>query len=180
MVTFPIMDKLPLTSNQRQVLSFIIRTKAQKGHTPSLQEIQAHFGFKAIGTVQDYLTVLQKKGYVRRSSKARDIEVLDNAGIEIPDRDTVRLPIVGQVAAGSPILAEKTGKDICMWTGRSPVEDAFLLRVRGKSMIQGTHYERRHGCCCAQRTCENGEIAVCLIDGRPRSSASICGKITLS
>ena len=166
MVIFPIMGKIALTSNQKQVLGFVIKAKAQKGYTPSLQEIQAHFEFKAIGTVQDYLNVLQKKGYIRRSSKARDIEILDNAGIEIPDKDTIRLPIVGQVAAGSPILAQEN-REGYMHVDRSIVrsKDAFLLRVRGKSMINAHIMDGDMVVVMPQRTCEDGEIAVCLIDG---------------
>jgi len=160
------MGKKALTSNQKQVLGFVIKTKAQKGYTPSLQEIQEHFGFKAIGTVQDYLSVLQRKGYVRRSPKARDIEVLDNAGIEVPDKVTVRLPIVGQVAAGSPILAEENLEGH-MRVDRSIVRsrDAFLLRVRGTSMINAHIMDGDMVVVMPQRVCEDGEIAVCLIDG---------------
>lgn len=166
MVYFSIMGNATLTSNQRHVLAFIIKDKAKNGSTPSLQEIQAHFGFKAIGTVQDYLKVLEKKGYIQRSSKARDIEILDNAGIEAPDKETVRLPIVGQVAAGSPILAEENLEGH-MRVDRSIVrsKDAFLLRVRGTSMINAHIMDGDMVVVTPQRTCEDGEIAVCLIDG---------------
>lgn len=158
------MGNATLTSNQKQVLAFIIKDKAKNVSTPSLQEIQAHFGFKAIGTVQDYLKVLEKKGYIERSSKARDIEILDNAGIKVPDKDTICLPIVGQVAAGSPILAEENVEGY-FHVDRSvaKTKNSFLLRVRGDSMVNAHILNGDMVVVRPQRVCDNGEIAVCLI-----------------
>jgi len=157
--------KSELTPNQKDVLTFIIRTKAKRGGAPSLQEIQEHFDLKAIGTVQDYLSVLQKKGYIKRSPKARDIEVLDNAGIDFNDRETIRLPIVGQVAAGSPILAEEN-REGYMHVDRSfaKSKDAFLLRVKGNSMINAHILDGDMVVVMPQKDCGNGEIAVCMIE----------------
>ncbi len=157
--------KPELTANQKSVLAFIVKAKARKGNAPSLQEIQAHFDFKAIGTVQDYLSVLQKKGYIKRSSKARDIEVIDYAGLEVNEGETIRLPIIGQVAAGVPILAEEN------WEGHLHVDrnvarskDAFLLRVRGDSMVNAHILDGDLVVVRQQKSCENGEIAVCLLE----------------
>lgn len=159
------MLKSELTSNQKDVLGFIIKTKSKRGGAPSLQEIQEHFDFKAIGTVQDYLSVLQKKGYIKRSPKARDIEILDHAGIDFDVCETIRLPIIGQVAAGSPILAEEN-REGYLHVDRSfaKSKDAFLLRVKGNSMVNAHILDGDMVVVAPQKECNNGEIAVCMIE----------------
>ncbi len=160
------MEKKPLTDNQRKILEYLLKTRARSRNFPSLHEIQEHFGFRAVGTVQDYLSVLQKKGYIRRSPKARDIEILDDDGFDVQPEGLFKLPIVGQVAAGTPILAEENieghfivGRDA--GAGR----DSFLLRVKGDSMVNAHILNRDLVVVRPQTSCENGEIAVCLVDG---------------
>jgi len=165
MVYLGIMEKKPLTDNQRKILEFILMTKAQKKNAPSLQEIQAHFGFRAIGTVQDYLGVLQDKGYIRRTPKARDIEVLDEDGMDFLPDELVRLPIVGQVAAGVPILAEENLEGHLLVDRQAAgAKNAFLLRVRGDSMVNAHILDGDLVIVRPQKDCENGEIAVCLVE----------------
>lgn len=160
------MEKKPLTDNQRKILEYLLKTKAQKNNAPSLQEIQAHFGFKAVGTVQDYLNALQRKGYIRRSPKARDIEILDEDGMEVVPEGLVRLPIVGQVAAGAPILAEENIEGHFLVGRESGAsKNAFLLRVRGDSMTGAHILDGDLVIVRPQRVCENGEIAVCMLEG---------------
>ena len=158
-------QKPELTTNQKSILAFILKAKARKGNAPSLQEIQEHFEFKAIGTVQDYLFVLQKKGYIKRSPKARDIEILDYAGLEVNEGETIRLPIIGQVAAGAPILAEENLEGyLHVDRNMARSKDAFLLRVRGDSMVNAHILDGDMVVVRPQRSCENGEIAVCLLE----------------
>ncbi len=159
------MVKPDLTSKQKQVLEFIIKMKSKMGSSPTVREIRDHFGFKAVGTVQDHLAILQRKGYIRRSEKARDVQVLDNAGIEVGTKDTVRLPVVGQVAAGTPILAQENLEGY-LHVDRSlaRAKDAFLLRVQGRSMIKVGIMDGDWVIVSPQKNCENGEIAVCLLE----------------
>ncbi len=159
------MKKRGLTRNQKEILSFIITVKSKKRGAPTLKEIQAHFKFKAIGSVQDYINVLQEKGYIRRTSKARDIEILDNAGIEVPDRNIVKIPIVGRVAAGTPILAEENLEGH-LRLDRSLVKakNAFLLKVQGESMINAHIQDGDMVLVHPGETCNSGEIVVCMIE----------------
>ncbi|HTL47780.1 MAG TPA: transcriptional repressor LexA [Verrucomicrobiae bacterium] len=159
------MEKKPLTDNQRKVLEYLLKTKAQRHNFPSLHEVQAHFGFKAVGTVQDYLSALQRKGYIRRTAKARDIEVLDSDGMDMAPEGLVRLPIVGQVAAGTPILAEENIEGHFLVDREAAVKNSFLLRVRGDSMTGAHILDRDLVVVRPQKVCENGEIAVCLVEG---------------
>ncbi len=160
------MEKKPLTDNQRKILEYLLKTRARSRNFPSLQEIQTHFGFRAVGTVQDYLNVLQKKGYIRRSPKARDIEILDDDGFDVQPDGLVKLPIVGQVAAGTPILAEENIEGHFVVSRESgAVRDSFLLRVKGDSMVNAHILDRDLVIVRPQKDCENGQIAVCLVDG---------------
>lgn len=160
------MEKKPLTGNQRKVLEYLLTVKARSRNFPSLQEIQQHFGFSAIGSVQDYLSVLQKKGYLRRTPKARDIEILDDDGLDVQPEGLLRLPVVGQVAAGTPILAEENIESY-FTVGRESgaARGCFLLRVKGDSMINAHILNRDLVIVRPQKSCDNGEIAVCLVEG---------------
>lgn len=165
MVYLSYMEKKPLTDNQRKVLEFLLKTRAQKKNFPSLHEIQEHFGFSAVGTVQDYLNALQRKGYIRRTPKARDIEVLDEDGVETFPDGLVRLPIVGQVAAGTPILAEENIEGHLLVDQGASARNGFLLRVKGDSMVNAHILDGDLVIVRPQRACENGEIAVCMLEG---------------
>ena len=119
----------------------------------------------SFGTVQDYLKVLEKKGYIQRSSKARDIEIRNDAGIEVYDKETIRLPIVGQVAAGSPILAEENVEGhFHVDRAIAKTKNSFLLRVRGDSMVNAHILNGDMVVVHPQKVCDNGEIAVCMIE----------------
>ncbi len=160
------MEKKPLTLNQRKVLEYLLKARARSRNFPSLQEIQQHFKFRAVGTVQDYLQVLQKKGYIRRTPKARDIEILDDDGMDFQPDGLLKLPIVGQVAAGTPILAEENIEGHFVVGGEACAgKDNFLLRVKGDSMVNAHILNRDLVIVKPQKVCENGEIAVCLLEG---------------
>ena len=104
-----------LTSRQRQILDYILRTVHSRGYPPSVREIGEAVGLSSPSTVHSHLSALTKAGYLRRDpSKPRAIEVIDDGHDEsslfrAPVRD---VPLVGRIAAGSPILAEEDIEDI--------------------------------------------------------------------
>ncbi len=129
-----------LTDRQRSILEFIDQQMRDQGYPPSVREIGAHVGLTSPSTVHNHLHSLQKRGYLRRDpAKPRAIEVMWDAtsGATSVERRPVRhVPLVGEVAAGTDVLAqehiEETYPLPADLTGEG---DLFMLRVRGDSMI---------------------------------------------
>lgn len=157
-----------LTPKQRKILEFIEETKYKKGISPSYREIMEHFGFKSIGTVQDHLNALEKKGYIKREPmKYRSIgcrmvgpdshRILDN---------TVSVPVVGQISAGKPVLAEENIEGYIN-VDRPLIKyskDIFALKVKGDSMCGAGILNGDYVIVKKQPTVENRQIACVLID----------------
>ncbi|MEX1288217.1 MAG: transcriptional repressor LexA, partial [Acidimicrobiia bacterium] len=134
-------DERPaLSTRQREVLDFIRDTVADRHYPPSVREIGEALGLSSPSTVHAHLSALVKYGYLRRDpTKPRAIEVVDDAPsvTALPDRDHVRdVPLVGRIAAGTPILAEEQVEEVFplpeALVGSGPV---FMLRVKGDSMV---------------------------------------------
>jgi repressor LexA len=125
-----------LTKRQREILDFIIECVRDQGMPPTIAEIGAEFDIASTNGVNDHLVALEKKGFIERSSKARGIIITDKGAIGLYQSEVGVLPLVGQVAAGAPILAQENIE------GHVPVDSsmaqraAFCLRVTGDSMIE--------------------------------------------
>ena len=125
-----------LTKRQREILDFVIECVRDRGMPPTIAEIGEEFGIASTNGVNDHLVALEKKGFIERSSKARGIIITDKAAIGLYQSDVGVLPLLGQVAAGTPILAEENIE------GHVPVDSAmaqraaYCLRVRGDSMVE--------------------------------------------
>lgn len=152
-----------LTARQREVLSFIRHFAEEVGYPPTIREIARHFAV-SIRAVQDHLAALEGKGYLKRSRlKARGLEIERqprHEGGRVRD-----VPIVGRIAAGSPILAvENVEGTIPIAREWANGEEMFLLRVDGESMMptlcNGDYILVR-----CQPAVGEGEIAVALLDG---------------
>ena len=134
-----------LTDRQRQILDLITETVNDRGYPPSVREIGTAVGLSSPSTVHSHLTALERSGYLRRDpSKPRAIEVIDDGRQEIslhraPVRD---VPLVGSIAAGSPILADEDIEEIyplpTELVGHDPV---CMLHVRGDSMVDAGIFE---------------------------------------
>lgn len=156
-----------LTRRQREILEFIKRRIRERGYPPSVREIGEAVGLASSSTVHGHLARLEDKGYLRRDpSKPRAIEVLDDAepSAPIPSPRVVEVPVVGRVAAGSPILAEENVEDVFPlpedWVRGGEV---FMLEVRGDSMIDAGILDGDRVIVRKQDTAENGDIVVALI-----------------
>ena len=152
----------PLTDRQQQVYAFLNAYLSAHGYPPTLQEIAQHLHISGNLGVLRHLKALERAGLITRNpGSSRSITVV--AGME---SDAVILPLVGTVRAGLPQLAmeeieARLAVDRSMVKGRG----AFLLRVKGDSMIEAHIVEGDMVVVRPQSTAENGEIVVALIDG---------------
>lgn len=158
------MTRPELTDRQKSILSFIVETVQTGGYPPTLREISARFGISSTQGVRRHVDALEKKGYLTRDSRARSIQLApDLLEGDLPNRVSL-VPLLGEVAAGQPILAAENVEDklpVCSdWLGVG--HDYFLLRVRGNSMADAilpgdlVLVQR-------QPTAEPGEIVVAMI-----------------
>ncbi|AZT90215.1 transcriptional repressor LexA [Caldicellulosiruptor changbaiensis] len=156
--------KKQLTKKQEEILEFIKKRIKEKGYPPAVREICEATGLKSTSTVHGHLTRLEKKGYIRRDpSKPRAIEIVDDDFYV--HRNVIQLPLVGKVTAGEPILAVENIEDtITLPYDLVGTEDAFLLRVKGDSMIDAGIFDNDIIIVRRQNVAENGDIVVALID----------------
>ncbi len=158
-----------LSTRQQQVLDFLRATVARRGYPPSVREIGEALGLSSPSTVHSHLSALAKAGYIRKDpSKPRAIEILDHAPAPAPPVDT-RLrdvPLVGRIAAGSPILAEEDIEEVVPlptdFVGTGPV---FMLHVRGDSMQGAGILDGDYVVVRRQPDAADGEIVAALVDG---------------
>jgi len=134
------MAEAVLTPRQREILAVIERTTRQRGYPPSVREIGEAVGLTSPSTVHTHLATLQRLGYLRRDpSKPRAIEIRYDADSAMPveRRPARHVPLVGDVAAGTDVLAQENIEELVPlpadFTGEG---ELFMLRVRGDSMIE--------------------------------------------
>jgi repressor LexA len=157
---------MDLTKRQQEIFDFIKRYSASYGYPPTVRDIGKAVGLASSSTVHAHLANLERIGLLRRDpTKPRAIELLDRAAAGV--RSIVRpqgLPVVGQVAAGEPVLAEENIEEYIETPDFAGGRDGeYLLRVRGESMkdvgiIEGDLVVVRR-----QDTAEDGDIVVALV-----------------
>jgi len=151
-----------LTPRQKQILDYIYSFTSAHGYPPSVREICVAVNLKSTATVHGYLVQLEKKGYFSRDpQKPRAIGMLNRNYI---DPDAVKVPLVGRVTAGQPILAEENIEKVYNLP-KEMVPDAgvFMLSVRGESMIEAGILDGDYVIVRSADTAENGDIVVALI-----------------
>jgi repressor LexA len=153
-----------LSDRQRQILRFLIE-KQQEGWTPSVREIGQAVGLKSSAAVQKQLKELERKGYIRRlSGKARSIQI-----VRFPSEkgEGLLVPIVGEVAAGIPILAEENIEGYLTLVDETVLDQGgtfFALKIRGDSMIEASILPGDYVVVRQQATAINGDIVVAMIE----------------
>jgi repressor LexA len=153
----------PLTSRQKEIYDFLLKTIREKGYAPSIPEIGAKFQIVSTNGVSDHLKALEKKGYIRRVGK-RAIEVLTTLGKPLLTA-TREVPVLGSVPAGKPFLSEENIESILTIPNEMGVGKLFALQVKGDSMIDAGILEGDRVIIKQQGTAENGEIVCALIEG---------------
>lgn len=151
---------------ERAVYEYIINTIKKEGFSPSVRDIKLALDIKSTSTVHAYLEKLEKKGYIQKEAgKSRTIRV-DN--IEMGGRRTsIRVPIVGQVTAGVPILAIENHDgylDFPIYKQSYLNARLFALRIKGESMIEAGIMNEDYVVVEKRNYAENGEIVVAMID----------------
>ncbi len=150
-----------------EVLSFLNSYINDKGFCPSYREIASGVNLKSTNSVKAYLDILEERNFIKRQpTKNRTIEIIGKQKDE-----TIELPIVGQVAAGAPILAEQNIEDTITisssFFGLSPNSNhkLFVLKVKGDSMIEMGINNGDFVVASTQNTAQNGDVVVAMIDG---------------
>ena len=154
-----------ITQKQSEILEYIKSQILNKGYPPSVRDICSAVNLKSTSSVHAHLESLEKNGYIRRDpTKPRTIEIIDD-NFNLTRREMVNVPVLGQVAAGEPILA------VDNITGYFPIpsefmpnEETFILTVKGDSMINIGIYNGDQIVVEKCNTAENGGIIVALID----------------
>lgn len=155
---------MKLTKRQRQIYDYVRRFLEEEGYAPSIEEIAAHFGLSSVATVHEHLRNLQAKGALRRDpNRSRALEVLDGGA----GRRTgaVELPLLGRVAAGSPIEAISDDETIAVPEDLLGRDETFVLRVEGDSMVDEHIAHGDYVIVERRETARDGERVIALIDG---------------
>ena len=157
-----------LTPKQQRIYDFIQAFAAQHGYPPSVREIGAAVGLKSPSTVHFHLKGLEEAGMiVKAEGKTRAITLAAPAGRAVGeemDPRANRIPVVGNVAAGSPILAEECIEDYLTFDTQGKAGEFFALKVRGESMLNAGILPGDLVVVHRQPTAQHGEIVVALID----------------
>ena len=146
-----------LTKRQSEILDFIRDQFESEGDAPTVREIAEEFGIRSTNAVVDHLKALERKGVIERDARSA-------RGIHLPEErvDAIRIPLLGQIAAGLPILAEEgwltVGED---YAHRG---ELFALRVSGDSMVDAHILDEDLVIIRMQQTAERNQIVAALID----------------
>lgn len=159
------MSQGKISKKQLEILEYIKSQILERGFPPAVREICEAVNLKSTSSVHSHLETLEKNGYIRRDpTKPRAIEILDDT-FNLTRREMVNVPIIGQVAAGQPILAQEHIEDYFpIPVDRMPNKQTFLLRVKGESMINAGILDGDLVLVEEANTAVNGEMVVALID----------------
>lgn len=171
------MDNEKLTKRQQQILDYIRKCIEVKHYPPSVREIGQAIGLSSPSTVHAHLNALEAKGYIRRDgAKSRSMVITgaeqeektsasNTSATRFNEHSLVQLPLVGRVAAGTPILAEQNiEEEVPLPTSLFGDRNSFLLTVHGDSMINAGIFDGDTLLVREQNTANNGDIVVAMID----------------
>ena len=159
------MAQSKISKKQQEILEFIKDQILTRGFPPAVREICEAVNLKSTSSVHSHLETLERNGYIRRDpTKPRAIEILDDQ-FNLTRREMVQVPIVGQVAAGQPILAQENIEDYFPFPAdQMPNKQLFLLRVKGESMINAGILDGDYVLVEQDATASNGDMVVALIE----------------
>lgn len=154
-----------LTETQSRVLDFVDEETGLNGRPPTIKEIARHFGWSSVSTAQQHLDALKKKGRLDRTPKSpRSLRVTSPLHA-VGQGQTVAVPLIGRIAAGSPVYALEEAEDVlplprALFRGRS----LFALRVKGDSMINAGIFNGDIAVLRSGAEFANGDIAAVIVD----------------
>ena len=154
-------------NKMQEVFEFINRFNDENGFPPTVREICKELEIKSTATVYDYINALRDKGYLSKAAGKR-------RAVSVKSSDNVRVPLIGTVTAGQPILAtENYEGPYSLPAAEFRGSDLFLLRVQGESMIDAGIFDGDKVVVQKQQTAENGEIVVALFDDGISEGATV-------
>ena len=154
-----------ITAKQEEILKYIKEQILKKGYPPAVREICEAVHLKSTSSVHAHLETLEKNGYIRKDpTKPRAIEILDDT-FNLTRREMVNVPVLGNVAAGMPILATENIENYFPIPAEfMPNQDVFMLHVKGDSMINAGIFDGDNILVRQQTTAANGDMVVALVD----------------
>jgi repressor LexA len=166
-----------LSKRQQEIYDFVVAYARKHGYPPTVREIGAEVGLASPSTVHVHLAKLEQAGYVRRDpTKPRALELVGREHSARRDAGEVHvLPLVGEIAAGGPLLAEQNIEGyVAVPETLSRGDDEFLLRVKGESMIEAGILPGDVVIVRRQTTAENGDVVAALVgDDETASEATV-------
>ena len=155
-----------LTERQTRILDYIRYVTKVRNYPPSVREIGEAVGLSSSSTVHNHLNQLERRGLIKRDpSKSRTVQLTADIEVDQERRNAISVPIVGNVAAGTPILAEQNIEDHVLMSSDLAKEGYFLLRVRGDSMVNAGILNDDLVLVRPQHEAPNGSIVVALVEG---------------
>lgn len=156
-----------LTEKQEGVLKFIEDYQLQHGSSPTLREMREYFGVSSDNSILKHLKALEEKGYIKKDDTPRGIKLLSSVKEKLQS-DDFKLPLLGMVPAGGPVLTEEY---IEKWmnVGSDTVynfKDSYLLRVKGDSMVDVGIYEDDILVVCGSLEPRIYDVVVALVDNQ--------------
>ena len=154
-----------ISEKQREILEYIKQEILQRGYPPAVREIGEAVNLKSTSSVHAHLETMEKNGFIRRDpTKPRAIEILDD-DFNLTRREVVNVPVIGQVAAGEPILAEQNIQDYFpVPVEYMPNAETFMLEVKGESMINAGILSGDTVLVQRQSDARDGDMVVALVD----------------
>lgn len=171
----------PLKDRERKILTYMKEEIKKKGYPPTVREMCTALGIKSTSTTHKDLENLERKGYIKKDpAKPRALMIMDpetghsvggpeaqepvREAVERPD--VVDIPVIGRIAAGTPILADQNIDDTIPVPSRFlPKGNSFMLTVKGESMVEAGIMDGDYILVHQQNTARNGDIVVAMVDG---------------
>lgn len=154
-----------LTKKQQVIYDYLLKFTAENGYPPSVREIAAAVGLKSPSTVHFHLKALEEAGAINRGSrKTRAITAAHSAVPEEEAPQPNKIPVLGNVAAGAPILAEECVEDYLTFDTDGQSGEHFALRIRGESMLYAGILPGDYVIVHRQPVARNGEIIIALLE----------------
>jgi repressor LexA len=151
-----------LTRRQKEILEYLNDYIDREGYAPTIEEIAEHFSLRSLATVHKHLTNLQDKGLIRRAwNRSRALELVPTE-VKV---EAVELPLLGRVAAGSPIEAIDASETIFVPENMIGRQETYVLQVKGDSMIEEQIRDGDYVIVENRRSADDGEMVIALLDG---------------
>jgi repressor LexA len=151
-----------VTRRQKEMMDFLDDYIARNGYAPTIEETADHFGLRSLATVHKHLTNLQKKGLIKRDwNRSRALELVPTT-VRV---QAVELPLLGRVAAGSPIEAITSSETIFVPEDMVGRQETYVLQVKGDSMIEEQIRDGDYVIVENRQSARDGEMVIALLDG---------------